>query len=329
MTDSSGANWRPTADQAARHLRAQTLARLRQFFAERGVLEVETPLLSATGTVDPNIESFQTHYSGPGRDIPLYLATSPEFAMKRLLAAGSGPIYQICKAFRQGEAGSWHNPEFTLLEWYRPGFDHHRLMAEVDELLRGLAQERLALGGTEYLSYAEAFRRELGLDPHSAAITELQECAAGILGHALPDLGDERDAWLDLLMSHGVQPRLGLGRLTFIHDYPPSQAALARVRPGDPPLAERFELFCQGVELANGFHELTQAGEQRLRFQEEQKKRKKRYITNVPMDMHLLAALESGLPACSGVALGLDRFLLLLQGGTKLSEIMNFPIDRA
>jgi lysyl-tRNA synthetase class 2 len=322
-------NWRPTANQAARELRAQTLTRLRQFFTEREVLEVETPLLSAAATVDPNIQSFQTQYDGPGGERSLYLATSPEFAMKRLLADGSGPIYQVCKAFRQGEAGAWHNPEFTLLEWYRPGFDHHRLMSEVEALVRCLAEDRLALGETETLTYGEAFQRELQLDPHATALPQLRQCAATALGEALPHLGEDRDAWLDLLMSHCVQPHLGHERLTFVRDYPASQAALARIRPGSPPLAERFELFYAGVELANGFHELTHADEQKDRFEKEQHLRQKRSFNDVPMDKHLLAALDNGMPDCAGVAMGLDRILLLLQGGTKLSETLNFPIDRA
>jgi lysyl-tRNA synthetase class 2 len=323
------ANWRPTAKQAARLLRARTLARLRQFFAERDVLEVETPLLSAAATVDPNIHSFRTHYDGPGGERTLYLATSPEFAMKRLLADGSGPIYQVCKAFRQGEAGDWHNPEFTLLEWYRPGFDHHRLMSEVEALVRCLAEDILPLAETDTLTYGEAFQRELQLDPHTASLPQLRQCAANVLGEDLPHLGEDRDAWLDLLMSHCVQPNLGQGHLTFVHEYPASQAALARIRPGTPPVAERFELFYAGVELANGFHELTHAGEQKARFEEEQCLRQKRSLSDMPMDEHLLAALDDGMPDCAGVAMGLDRILLLLQGGTNLSETLNFPIDRA
>ena len=307
--------------------------RLRRFFADRGVLEVETPLLSRAGTTDPQIQSFHTRYTGPGaaHGRELYLATSPEFAMKRLLAAGSGPIYQVCKAFRQGESGALHNPEFTLLEWYRPGFDHFRLMDEVEALLVALADGRLREGDAERVSYAELFRRHLGLDPHQAGEAELARCAADF--PALAGVGGlDRDGWLDLLMSHVIQPRLGLDRPVFVYHYPASQAALARVRPatGDrPAVAERFELFLGGVELANGFHELTDAAEQRRRFEGDARRRRALGLPPVPMDENLLAALQAGLPPCAGVALGVDRLLMTINGMTKLTEIIAFPIDRA
>jgi lysyl-tRNA synthetase class 2 len=202
-------------------------------------------------------------------------------------------------------------------------------MDEVDELFRCLAAGFVSLGETEILTYGEAFQRELALDPHGAGLPTLRQCAAHLLGDALPDLGEDRDAWLDLLMSHGVQPGLGQGRLTFVHAYPASQAALARIRPGAPPVAERFELFFSGLELANGFHELSQAEEQRARFEREQILRRERSLEDMPLDEHLLVALQHGLPDCAGVAMGLDRVLLLLLGGSSLSEILNFPIDRA
>lgn len=322
--------WRPTTTHTALVWRAESLARLRRFFAERGVLEVDTPLLSSAATTDPQLESFQTRLVGPG--VPegrtLYLNTSPEFAMKRLLAAGSGPIYQVCKAFRQGEIGRLHNPEFTLLEWYRPGFDHFQLMDEVAELVTVLAADHLCLDTPERLDYGQLFRDRLGIDPHGATLTELQDCAVRHLSvNASQDW--ERDEWLDLLMSHIIQPQLGKGRLSFVYHYPASQAALARVRPGEPALAERFELFLAGVELANGFHELGDSDLQRARFEADMESRHRRGLAAIAMDERLLAALAQGLPDCAGVALGLDRLLLALAGGENLAEVLSFPIGRS
>ncbi len=308
------------------------MGRLRCFFARKGVLEVETPLLSAAGTTDPQIHSFETRYAGPGvaRGRPLYLATSPEFAMKRLLAAGSGPIFQICKAFRQGEAGRLHNPEFTLLEWYRPGFDHFQLMDEVEALVTELAAGRLPAETAERMTYAELFWRHFGLEPHTASAETLARCAADF--PALAGIsGLDRDGWLDLLMSHVIQPCLGQESLTFVYHYPASQAALARISQStadSPAVAERFELFYQGVELANGFHELTDAGEQRARFELDLRRRRARNLPAVPVDERLLAALEE-IPPCAGVALGLDRLLLVFNGLTRLSDVIAFPFVRA
>ena len=309
--------------------RAELLHRVRAYFAAAGVLEVDTPLLSQAGITDPHIPSFTTR---PGRveDTPRYLNTSPEFAMKRLLAAGSGPIYQVCKAFRQGEQGCFHNPEFTLLEWYRPGFDHHRLMADVSDLVTTLAAGYRSLGAVEKLSYAECFQQHLGIDPHSVQGAQLKACAqaqglAPVAGLA----DDDRDGWLDLLMSHCIQPRLGRERLTFVYDYPASQAALAQLRPGPPPLAERFELFVDGVELANGFHELQDAEEQRTRFAAEAAHRHDEKMEPVVVDERLLAALEIGLPDCAGVALGLERLQMVLMGASTIDQVLTFPYDRA
>jgi lysyl-tRNA synthetase class 2 len=319
-------SWRPTASWENLRRRAELLARLRQFFARRGVLEVETPLLASAPASDPHLHSLSTRYVGPGAASgrTLYLQTSPEFAMKRLLAAGSGPIYQLCKAFRDDEAGRHHNPEFTLLEWYRPGFDHHALMDEVDALLG----EVFALPAADRLSYAEAFQRHLDLDPHSADIAELR-AGAGELGQEAGLQPEDRDGWLALLLSHRIQPRLGQARPTFVFDFPASQAALARVRCGSPPLAERFELFVGGLELANGYHELTDAAEQARRFRADQAQRRALGLSEVPLDLHLLAALEHGLPHCAGVALGVDRALLAASGAQRLDEVIAFPIERA
>lgn len=319
MTD-----WQPSASLENLKLRAELLAKLRQFFAARGVLEVDTPALSQAGATDRHIHSFRLE---DGRGGHLYLHTSPEFPMKRLLAAGSGDIYQLCKVFRSGEAGRLHNPEFTLLEWYRHGFDHHRLMAEVAELLSLLLPKS---GGTaEYLSYREAFQRYAGLDPFQA---QSADCVAALKqASRVPPLEAELDydGWLDLVAGELVYPRLGQGHLSFIYDYPASQAALARVRPGDPPLAERFEAFVDGIELANGFHELADAAEQRRRFEADGVYRRRHGLGEVPMDQRLLAALQHGLPDCAGVALGFDRVVKLAAGADSLDQVLAFDAGRA
>lgn len=314
--------WRPAASLDTLHLRAELLASLRAFFADRGVLEVETPLLSAASVTDLHLQSLSLRVGGRD-ERRMYLQTSPEFAMKRLLAHGSGPIYQISKAFRDAEAGRRHNPEFTILEWYRPGWDHHRLMDEIDELLATV----LGIPAGERLGYAEAFARHAAIDPHHASRDELERRVEQLRVQGVVDL--ERDDLLNLLLTHVVEPNLGRGRPTFIHDFPASQAALARIRPGDPRLAERFEVFVEGVELANGYHELTDPAEQRRRFEADLAERRRRGLPEVPVDHRLLAALEAGLPDCAGVALGVDRLVMLKAGANDISDVIAFPIDRA
>ncbi len=325
MSGENGADWRPTATLTALRRRAALLARTREFFTASGVLEVETPLLGAAGPSDPQIESLVTQVTGMrGR---LFLGTSPEFHMKRLLAAGSGDIYQLCKAFRDAERGRWHNPEFTLLEWYRAGFDDAAMMAEVEQLIaRVLAPER-ELPPAEHLTYGEALRRHAGVDANSASERDLTDAAAerGIDCKA----GLERDAMLDLLMGFVVGPRLGRDRPCFVRDYPASQAALARLKPGLPPVAARFELYLDGIELANGFHELANAGEQRDRFARDLAIRRDRGQAQPPVDERLLAALAAGMPDCSGVALGFDRLVAIALKATSLSQAMAFSIDNA
>ncbi|MBL8251667.1 MAG: EF-P lysine aminoacylase GenX [Candidatus Competibacter sp.] len=326
------AAWAPGADWDTLRLRAELLARIRAFFAARRVLEVETPALSAAAIPDPHLASFSTRYTGPGprHGQALYLHTSPEFPMKRLLAAGSGCIYQIARVFRDGEAGRRHNPEFTLLEWYRVGFDHHRLMGEATELVEALLAGRLALSEPERVSYRDLFERHLRLDPHRATATELAACARRQGLRVPADLSaDDPDPWLDLLLTHCIEPQLGQGRLSWVYDYPASQAALARLRPGDPPVGERFELYLNGLELANGFHELGDAGEQRRRFEGENARRQASGLSPVPVDGALLAALDSGLPDCAGVALGFDRLVMLAAGKASIQEVIAFPIDIA
>jgi elongation factor P--(R)-beta-lysine ligase len=322
------ADWRPAASLDALRLRADLLARTRAFFAARGVLEVETPLLAAAAVTDVHLASLSTRYAGAaGGGRPLYLQTSPEYAMKRLLAAGAGAIFQFAKAFRDGEAGSRHNPEFTLLEWYRPGFDHHALMDEVDALLATL----LGTPPAERLSYRALFARHLGVDPLTASCPDLDRAAAerGLL--APPFAPDDRDGRLDLLLSHLVEPRLPRDRPTFVFDYPASQAALARLRTDADGVvvAERFEAFAGGLELANGFHELTDAAEQRRRFAGDLARRRALGLPAVPLDERLLAALAAGLPDCAGVALGFDRLVMLAAGASSIQEVLAFPIDRA
>jgi elongation factor P--(R)-beta-lysine ligase len=316
-------SWRPTASPANLELRAGLLKKLRAFFEARGVMEVETPALSHAGVTAIHLASFVVPQAAHGQ---LYLQTSPEFHMKRLLAAGSGDIYQLCKAFRAGEAGRRHNPEFTLLEWYRLGFDHQRLMREVAELVNALLPELAA--EPEYLSYQEAFERYAGFNPFSATPAD---CRAALQQHGIdPPAGElDFDAWLDFTAGTLVYPALGEASITFIYDYPARQAALARIRHGQPPMAERFEAFIDGMELANGFHELADAGEQRQRFLRDLESRAARGLPAVAMDEHLLAALESGLPACAGVALGFDRLVMLAAGARRIEEVIPFPIERA
>jgi elongation factor P--(R)-beta-lysine ligase len=328
------ADWRPTASRAALVRRAELAATVRSFFAERGVLEVETPLLSAAATPEPHLASLVARDPQRGEDRTSWLATSPEFPMKRLLAAGFGPIFQLARAVRGGEAGRRHNREFTLLEWYRPGWDHGRLIDEVEELLAEVLGERAGLTAgarAERLTYAEAFHRHAGVDPHRASAPEL-DAAIAAAGHAGPAFAaDDRDGRLNLLMALVVERALGPGTVV-LHDFPASQASLARVRPATatgPALAERFEVFVGGVELANGFHELTDAAEQRRRFASDLARRRAAGLPEPPLDERFLAALEAGLPPAAGVALGFDRLVMLATGATAIDEVLAFPADRA
>ena len=306
--------------------RADLLRRVRGFFDARGVMEVCTPVLSRGAGTDPAIEPLRTRYTGPGypRGLDLYLQTSPEFPMKRLLAAGSGPIYQVAQVFRDGEYGPRHNPEFSLLEWYRPGFDHHELMDEMAELLRECLELELPV---EKIAYVDLFREHLGWDPLKAPLSVLQASARE---HDLSVSGiSHRDQWLDLFMSLLIEPRLGADGLLFIYDYPASQASLARLNPDNPAVASRFELYFRGMELANGFHELTNADEQRRRFEQENLQRQRQGQPQLPLDENFLAALEAGLPDCAGVALGLDRLLMLKLNASCLDDVLSFSLKNA
>lgn len=321
------ADWRPGANRAALLARAEMLAAVRDFFARAGVLEVETPLACRTAGTDPQLTPIMARYSGPGAPdgLRLYLQTSPEFAMKRLLASGSGPIYQICKAFRDGEAGRLHNPEFSLLEWYRPGFDLAQLIDDVAQVLRiALDQPDLAV---ETSRYAELFGGQLAVDVFSASPAKLRTVAVAhhVLGAEGMDL--DRDGWLDLLLSHLIQPKLGGTALQFVTDYPATQAALAQVNP-DGQTAARFEAFFHGIELANGYFELTDADEQAGRFEADNCARRRHRLPPVPADRRLLAALDHGVPSCAGVAVGLDRVLMLRLQQTSLDDVMSFSFER-
>jgi lysyl-tRNA synthetase class 2 len=297
----------------------------RTFFDARGVLEVETPILSAAAVSDPQIESLTTQILGlPGRR---FLCPSPEYAMKRLLAAGSGDIFQICKVFRDAERGRWHNPEFTMIEWYRLGLDDAGLMDEVETLVGQLLAPARALGPAERLSYAAALQRHAGVDAFRSSEAELLEAARR---HGVGcDADLDRDATLDLLMGLVVGPRLGRENPCFVCDYPASQAALARLKPGLPPVAARFELYLDGLELANGFHELAQPQEQRARFAHDLALRGARGQIQAPLDENLLAALEHGMPDCAGVALGFDRLVAIALGLDRLADAMAFSVDNA
>jgi elongation factor P--(R)-beta-lysine ligase len=321
--------WRPSAAQHALRARAGMLAAIRAFFAEREVLEVETPIASRAAASDLALDSFATRWHGPGPadGLPLYLQTSPEFAMKRLLAAGVGPIYQVCKVFRDGERGRRHHPEFTLLEWYRPGWGHRSLMSEVAELVRAVLD---APGlAAEAIGYRDLFRDRLDLDPWDTDAQALRRIAVarGLVGVTGLDL--TIDAWLDLLLSHCLEADLGRGRMTFVCDYPPSQAALARVSPDPVPHGERFELYLEGMELANGFNELTNPAEQSRRFDQDLVARAGAGRVTPPVDEAFLAALGAGMPAASGVALGLDRLLMVRIGADHIDQVLAFPVERA
>jgi lysyl-tRNA synthetase class 2 len=310
------ADWRPDAGLPLLRARAQLLATIRQFFAERDVLEVETPLLCQAAALDPDLEPVQVGER--------YLQTSPEFAMKRLLAAGSGPIYQICKAFRGDEAGRRHNPEFTLLEWYRPSFDQQQMMDEVRELIE------LFLPGRSWsqISYRQLFQQHLALDPWLSDVRELEACARAAMDVAFATAS--RDQWLDLLLSHLLEPRLAEAGMVFVHDFPPSQAALSRLKQVQGvAVSDRFELYADGIELANAYCELTDASEQAQRFRRDIGELQQRGAPPRRVDERLLSALQHGLPDSSGVALGLDRLLMLAQGCDNISEVLAFAWQRA
>lgn len=321
-------DFRPTASWTNLKLRADLLRRLRDFFHERGFLEVETPLLSADVVVDRHLDPLAVLLPGddPHSGKRFWLQTSPEFGMKRLLAAGAEAIYQITRAFRAGEVGRLHNPEFTIAEWYRRGDS----MAAGMQLLADVAEALLGLGPARPIRYADAFRQFAGVDPHRATAADLAAAAHEKGISVSPSFTlEDRDAWVHLLLAQLVEPHLGVGEPAILYDYPASQAALAQVRPGDPPLAERFELYVRGIELANGYHELCDPQELRRRFAEANRQRAADGKPTLPDESRLLTAMDHGLPECTGVALGFDRAVMLAADASSLAEVLAFPIARA
>jgi elongation factor P--(R)-beta-lysine ligase len=325
----SSPDFLPTSTLQNLRLRAGLLRKLREFFLDCGFLEVETPILSADTVVDRHLDPFSLNVGSAGQPRAYWLQTSPEFAMKRLLAAGAEAIYQVSRVFRREEQGPLHNPEFTLVEWYQTGDDYAAGMRFTSDLCEAL----LGRGPAELLSYAEAFQRHVGLDPHAAPIDSLIAAARqrdpGAPGPPESLAHDDRDGWLDWLISERIQMHLGIERPLLLYDFPADQAALAQVRPGPPPLAERFELYVGGWELANGYHELRDAAELRRRNARANELRLGDGKAALPAESRLLAAMEQGLPSAVGCALGFDRLVMLAAGARSIDEVIAFPWDRA
>jgi len=312
-------HWRPTASFQAVQARAELYRKIRSFFALRDVLEVETPLMCARGVTDPYIQAFAVDNK--------FLQTSPEYAMKRLLAAGYGSMFQICKAFRREEAGHLHNPEFTMLEWYRVGFTHLDLIDETDALI----QELLGCAAAQRISYHDLFMKFLSINPHTATLKDLQNCALqhdiNLTTAAATDL--TATGWLQLLMSHIIEPQLIGSTAWIVYDFPVAQAALAKILPGKFPVAARFEVYMHGIELANGYYELQNAAEQEKRFDADNAMRISQGLHEMQPDYRLVAALKVGLPDCAGIALGLDRLLMLKLQVKSIAEVLSFTIANA
>ncbi|MEN8410020.1 EF-P lysine aminoacylase EpmA [Acinetobacter bereziniae] len=319
-------NFKPTCDLQALKARAKLYQQIRQFFEQRDVLEVETPILSQAGVTDVHLASIQAQRHLQGKKLTHYLQTSPEFAMKRLLASGSGAIYQICKVFRDDEHGRKHNSEFTMLEWYRPHFSLKDLMFEVTDLLNVVLAERFGDVRPTVLSYKHAFIDRLDLNPLKATLSELKD-AAHRVGINL-DLGDDRLAYIDLLFSHMVEPSLGFDTPVFLTDFPPELASLAKTKIDEDGelVAARFELYIKGLELANAYDELIDAAVLRSRFQADNAEREKLGLHVMPIDEYLLTALPN-MSECAGIALGIDRLLMVVMNQMKLEKVITFPAD--
>ncbi len=321
--------WQPSANNEIMLERARMLKNIRAFFDARSVIEVETPLLSHYATTDPHLDSLSSRF----REQICHLNTSPEYAMKRLLAANPQPIYQICKAFRDDELGAFHNPEFTLLEWYRPGYDMFQLMAELAELIETLFKDSVISPEFDYLSYQQAFEKVTGFNPHQITSHECYQFAVGNDVDVPQGLSadDDVDDWLDWLLTQRVLPAFKKESFTFLYDYPASQCALAKVENNSEQfaVARRFELFFGEVELANGFFELSDADEQQRRFQQENQRRQQAGKKTVVIDENFIAALAHGLPECSGVALGLDRLLMVLSQSDSIDLVLSFSWQQA
>ncbi len=324
------AHWKPACEIEHLRLRAQMLTTIRQFFDRNSVLEVETPLLcSATGT-DPQLDFFSSSYHSPPKDKQMFLQTSPEFAMKRLLAAGSGSIFQICKAFRNGEFGRLHNPEFSILEWYKVDFTLPQLMDEVAELITDILTAYSVLKRIQKISYVELFEQVTGLNP---LVFNQDSYVLYAQTHEISDAcalcADDHSMWLDFIFSYKVQPALEEGVLYMVYGYPAIQSSLARINTDNPAIADRFEVFINGIEIGNGFYELADVVEQEQRFDKENTFRVLNQRVKVEKDSCFLDALRAGLPDCSGIALGLDRLLMIITDTDSLNSVIAFPFDRA
>ena len=320
----SGKDWRPTASIETLRLRALMLRRAREYFAATDALEVETPILVHAAVTDVHLESLEVRRCGGA---PAgFLHTSPEYAMKRLLCAGAPDIYQVSHVFREGERGRLHNPEFTMIEWYRLGIDHYALMTDVERLLLRMFAGLVRPAASGYVSYRAAFEASLGVDPIGGPVNELASALAARGADVPAELAGERDALCDLALSLYVAPSFPADRITFLHDFPASQAALARI---EGPVAARFEAFWGAVELANGFDELGDAAEQTARFAADAAQRERTGRPSRAQDEAFLAALGAGLPRCSGVALGFDRAVMIAAGARHIDEVVAFPVERA
>ena len=305
------------------------LRNIRAFFDEREVMEVETPLLSRFSTTDVHLESLPVQF----RDERYFLNTSPEYSMKRLLADNAAPIYQICKAFRDDELGQYHNPEFTILEWYRPGFSLAQLMDELELLIKTLVSSQGAAHAFHRISYQQAFEAALDLNPHTAdslQCFEAAKCHQIDIPVGMKTDESEKDNWLDWLLTQAVLPALANDGFTFLYDYPASQAALSKVEFGEAgyPVARRFELLYGEIELANAFYELTDAREQKKRFEQENQQRINIGMKRSEFDPYLLSALQAGLVETSGVAVGLDRLLMVIVKNFNIEDVLAFPWAR-
>jgi len=324
MSNVVAVDWRPTASLATLRLRAALLQRARRYFAETAALEVETPILVRAAVTDVHLESLEVR-ACDGSPVG-FLHTSPEYSMKRLLCSGAPDVYQVARVFREGERGRNHNPEFTMLEWYRLGIDHHGLMQDVESLLRAMLEPHRNVGPTRHVTYSDAFAAALDIDPITAGTHEIA-AALRRTGTDLPvSMLEDHDGLLDLAMSCVVAPGFPPDRITFVHDFPASQAALARVR---GPVASRFEAFWGALELANGFHELADATEQSRRFAADLAARRRRGLPERAPDARFIAALAAGLPACAGVALGFDRVVMVATGASHIDDVIAFPAERA
>ncbi len=319
--------WQPSASLEVLKKRSFILRQIREFFFQRQVMEVDTQALSAATVTDQHLAGFATRFNNPlsPQVQTLYLQTSPEYAMKRLLAAGSGCIYQLAKAFRNEEAGRHHNPEFTMLEWYRLGFDDHQLMAELDQLMQLL----VGCEAADKMTYQQAFLQHLQCDPLTADLMALRQLASAQGFEDIAANEQDRDTLLQLLFSCVIEPLIGQQRPVFVYNFPASQAALARIDEGDPRVARRFELYFGGLELANGFYELSDPTEQRQRFEADNAKRRLVGLAEQRLDERFLAALEHGLPECAGVAVGIDRVIMLALKASRIDQVLPFAIDRA